>query len=127
MRTGRVAPVGNFWASGIYRGRQPEASDLCWPSIFLEKSHYFNVLWLSPVVPATPRRRLSAAPKGACSRKLNRDDSWPSRFAPSIAALARTQKESRDEAHPADPVPPPAPEARRRQRLDGAGRSRDAA
>ncbi len=42
-------------------------------------------------------------------------------------ALARTQKESRDEAHPADPVPPPDPEARRCQRLDGAGRPCDAA
>ena len=73
------------------------------------------------------RGGVGACQRGACSRKLNRDDSWPSRFAASIAALARTQKESRDEAHPADPVPPPDPEARRRQRPDGAGQPCDAA
>ena len=38
------ASVGNFWASGIYRGRQPEASNLCQPRFFPEKQRNFSIL-----------------------------------------------------------------------------------
>jgi len=39
-----VASVGNFWASGIYRARQPEASNLCRPRFFPEKQRDFSIL-----------------------------------------------------------------------------------
>jgi alkaline phosphatase D len=117
MRTGHVAPVGNFWASGIYRGRQPEASNLCRPPLFSENPHDFSHLLDADGKASKLGIGLAGRREGACSRKLNRDDSWPSRFAPSIAASPEPKRRVAMKR-----TPPIQPKTRRQiLKLAGAG------